>query len=108
MTISPIETQASMLEAMSQMQANAGIQTNSINEHSQKVDFSDVMSQAIRGIDHQQHDASAKIAAVESGRSDDLVGAMIAGQKASISFLALTEVRNRLMSGLEDLMRTQV
>ncbi|TLX59171.1 flagellar hook-basal body protein FliE [Stutzerimonas nosocomialis] len=60
---------------------------------------------AMRAVDADQHKASAAMAAVDSGRSDDLVGAMIDSQKASVSFSALLQVRNKLTTAFDDVMR---
>jgi flagellar hook-basal body complex protein FliE len=43
--------------------------------------------------------------AVDTGQSDDVVGAMVAGQKASLSFSMLMEVRNKVLNGIDDVMR---
>ena len=42
-------------------------------------------------VDLQSKEASALMTAVDTGKSDDLVGAMVASQKASISFSALVQ-----------------
>lgn len=60
---------------------------------------------ALRAVDAEQHQASAAMAAVDSGKSDDLVGAMIDSQKASVSFSALLQVRNKLTTAFDDVMR---
>ncbi|WP_170801126.1 flagellar hook-basal body complex protein FliE [Stutzerimonas stutzeri] len=60
---------------------------------------------ALRSVDAEQHKASAAMAAVDSGKSDDLVGAMIDSQKASVSFSALLQVRNKLTTAFDDVMR---
>jgi len=60
----------------------------------------------MRSVDAQQHQAGAAMAAVDSGKSDDLVGAMIDSQKASVSFSALLQVRNKLTTAFDDVMRT--
>ncbi len=64
--------------------------------------FADIFT----AIDNQQHKAGALAAAVDSGASDDLVGAMIESQKASVSFSALMQVRNKMTSAFEEIMRT--
>lgn len=60
---------------------------------------------ALRAVDAQQHQASAAMAAVDSGKSDDLVAAMIESQKASVSFSALLQVRNKFANAFEEIMR---
>jgi flagellar hook-basal body complex protein FliE len=60
---------------------------------------------SLRAVDAQQHKASAAMVAVDSGKSDDLMGAMLESQKASVSFSALLQVRNKLASAFDDIMR---
>ncbi|WP_271411261.1 flagellar hook-basal body complex protein FliE [Pseudomonas sp. Q1-7] len=60
---------------------------------------------ALRAVDAEQHRAGEAMAAVDSGRSDDLVGAMVQSQKASVSFSALMQVRNKLATAFDDVMR---
>ncbi|MGL5186469.1 MAG: flagellar hook-basal body complex protein FliE, partial [Plesiomonas shigelloides] len=40
--------------------------------------------------------------------SQDLVGAMVASQKASLSFTALVQVRQKLMTAYDDVMKMPV
>lgn len=67
--------------------------------------FADRMLEAIRGVNQQDHMASEKMAAVDSGASDDLVGAMLSSQEASLSFSMLMQVRNKVMGAVEDLIK---
>ena len=66
------------------------------------------MRQVLDTVNEHQSVASAKITAVETGESDDLVGAMIASQKASLSFSALMQVRNKVVMSFEDIMKMPV
>ncbi|WP_448678627.1 flagellar hook-basal body complex protein FliE [Pseudomonas nicosulfuronedens] len=61
--------------------------------------------QALRSVDAEQHKSSAAMAAVDSGQSEDLVGAMIQSQKASVSFSALLQVRNKLTGAFDEIIR---
>lgn len=61
--------------------------------------------QAMRAVDNQQHLASKALADVDSGKSDDLATAMIESQKASVAFSALLQVRNKLTTAFDDVMR---
>lgn len=67
--------------------------------------FGSAFEDAIRAVDAQQHQSAAAMAAVDSGQSEDLVGAMIDSQKASVSFSALLQVRNKLTTAFDDIMR---
>ncbi len=101
--ISPVESQNMMLNTMSRLQQVASAEqvrpaTNDIGLAS---DFKNV----IRSINSQQNIASDMVAAVDAGRSDDLVGAMVASQKANLSFSMLMQVRNKVLNGVDDIMR---
>jgi len=42
---------------------------------------------------------------VDSGKSDDMVGAMLASQEASLSFSMLMQVRNKVMGAVDELIK---
>lgn len=67
--------------------------------------FAAAFRDVVQAVDAQQHSSSAAMAAVDSGRSEDLVGAMIQSQKASVSFSALMQVRNKLTTAFDEVMR---
>lgn len=70
--------------------------------------FGNSLVEAIRGVDAQDRLAGEKMADVDSGRSDDLVGAMLSSQQASLSFSMLMQVRNKVMSAMDDLIKLPV
>lgn len=70
--------------------------------------FAQTMKDAIRSIDDQDQAAAAKMADVDSGKSDDLVGAMLASQQASLSFSMLMQVRNKVMGAVDELIKLPV
>lgn len=70
--------------------------------------FTQSFKQAMARVDGQQHDAHERMAAVDSGESDDLVGAMLASQEAQLSFSMMMQVRNKLMSAFDDIIKMQV
>jgi flagellar hook-basal body complex protein FliE len=67
--------------------------------------FRTAFADVFKAIDNQQHTAAAMTEAVDTGASDDLVGAMVESQKASIAFSALMQVRNKVTSAFEEVMR---
>ncbi len=67
--------------------------------------FASAMQDAVRSVDAMQHDASQRMEAVDSGLSDDLVGAMLSSQEASLSFSMLMQVRNKVVGAVEDLIK---
>lgn len=67
--------------------------------------FAQSMQSAVNGVNSQDVAAGQKMADVDAGRSDDLVGAMLASQEASLSFSMLMQVRNKVMGGLDELIK---
>lgn len=72
------------------------------------ISFSQAMTNVLDTVNQHQSVASQKMTAVETGSSDDLVGAMVASQKASLSFNALMQVRNKVVMSFEDIMKMPV
>ncbi|GEM_PF-912484 len=71
-------------------------------------DFAGLFTRALNGVDAQQHGASRQVEAVETGASDDLVGAMLASQQAGLSFSMLVQVRNKVMSAFDDVIKMTI
>ncbi|MFT7772914.1 flagellar hook-basal body complex protein FliE [Roseateles sp.] len=67
--------------------------------------FAESMVQALRGVDGRDQEAAQRVAAVETGESDDLVGAMLASQQASLSFSMLMQVRNKVVGAVDELIK---
>ncbi|HEY4367419.1 MAG TPA: flagellar hook-basal body complex protein FliE [Steroidobacteraceae bacterium] len=64
--------------------------------------------QALRGVNDQDREAGEKMAAVDSGRSDDLVGAMLSSQEANLQFSMLMQARNKVVGAMDDLIKLQL
>lgn len=99
---------AQMIAQMKQMQAEATDskvalatelpQTASLSIPS----FSAVLEQTIGHVDNLQHVAADKQRAVDMGTSDDLMGAMLESQKASVAFSAMVQVRNKINTAFDE------
>lgn len=70
--------------------------------------FTQSMKSALDGVNQEDHAAAARMADVDSGKSDDLVGAMLASQQASLSFSMLMQVRNKVMGAVDELLKLPV
>jgi flagellar hook-basal body complex protein FliE len=70
--------------------------------------FASTLRSAIEHVDGQQQSASQKAAAVDSGQSDDLIGAMLASQQANLSFSMLIQLRNKMMGAFDDIVKMQI
>lgn len=81
---------------------------NGFDNTNSAMSFADRMKEAIHGVDDKEHLASDKMAAVDSGSSDDLIGAMLTSQDASLSFSMLTQVRNKVVGALDELIKLQL
>ncbi|KRW61176.1 flagellar hook-basal body complex protein FliE [Pseudomonas sp. TTU2014-080ASC] len=96
----------SQMEQLKGMSANAPVQPPRLfAEEPGSVGFSAAFNSVVRSVDAQQHQSSKLMADVDSGKSDNLMGAMIESQKASVSFSALLQVRNKLTTAFDDIMR---
>ena len=67
--------------------------------------FAQSMQDAFGKINTNDNLAAQKMSDVDSGKSDDLVGAMLASQEASLSFSMLMQVRNKVMGAVDELIK---
>ncbi len=71
--------------------------------------FGQVFSQALSQVNAAQQESTQMAAAFERGdENTDLASVMVAMQKASLSFQAVTQVRNKLLSAYQDIMNMPV
>lgn len=104
--MSPIESQRLLLGKMTDMQQLAAAdQIAPATSKYQDAELSTEFKTVVRAVNEQQNISSQMMHAVDTGQSDDVVGAMVASQKASLSFSMLMEVRNKLLNGIDDVMR---
>lgn len=72
-------------------------------------DFANLLKQSLDQVNQTQRASSDLRTAFELGDPDvSLVEVMVATQKASISFEAVSQVRNRLLSAYQEVMRMPV
>ena len=75
----------------------------------QKSNFGDMLKSSINAVNEVQQQAGALKVNFENGNTDkSLAEVMIASQKADLSFRAVTEVRNKLVSAYQDIMNMPV
>jgi len=74
-----------------------------------KADFGQLLKNSINEVNETQKTAKSLAAAFESGdKNVNLSEVMVAIQKASVSFQAMTQVRNNLVSAYKEIMNMQV
>ncbi|MDE2254928.1 MAG: flagellar hook-basal body complex protein FliE [Betaproteobacteria bacterium] len=75
---------------------------------SQQGDFAATLKTALDGINQQMQGADAMQQQFSAGQSNlSLSDVMLASQKASLSFQAALQVRNKLVSAYQDIMNIQ-
>ena len=71
--------------------------------------FTDALKQAISAVNAQQQQADSLATAFQKGDPNvQMSQVMLSMQKASVSFQAMVEVRNRLVSAYQEIMNMQV
>lgn len=103
--ISQVLNQMNAIESMAKSQVVEGAGTEKSDGNS----FAGMMQQAIDQVSQTQMHAKELGQALEMGDPNvDIAEVMIAMQKSSISFQALTEVRNKLLTAYQDVMNMPV
>jgi flagellar hook-basal body complex protein FliE len=92
------------VEAAMRLGENAGVATNNTVPS-----FSQMFSNAVNSVNETQQTSSALARAYEQGDPGvTLSQVMVASQKASVSFQALTQVRNKLVDAYKDVMNMPI
>lgn len=73
-----------------------------------KVKFSDILKNALEEANELKQESDKLTSDYLTGRTDNLHEVMIASQKAEISIMFVTEVRNRIMDAYQEFARMQV
>ena len=99
----------SEMQAMArQAQANNNIAPQATNDVG-KTDFSNLLKTSIDKVNEVQKNAGDMAARFELGDKDvDIAEVMVNLQKANVSFQAMTQVRNRLVSAYQEIMNMQI
>ena len=70
--------------------------------------FGELLNNSINKVSRLQNEANQSIEALASGRQKDIHNTMIAMEKAGVAFRLMMEVRNKVISAYETIMRMQV
>ncbi|MDX1732795.1 MAG: flagellar hook-basal body complex protein FliE [Halioglobus sp.] len=97
-----------VLAQMRAMSVAAGAETQQAQEAG-GADFGELMKQSLEEVSDAQAKAKELATAFEMGEPGvELPEVMVALQKANISFQAITQVRNKLLSAYQEVMNMQV
>jgi flagellar hook-basal body complex protein FliE len=70
--------------------------------------FSDVMKSAIGEVESSRSDANEGVNRFLSGEGDDLHSVILASQRAELEFDMFLQVRNKVVSAYQEIMRLQM
>jgi flagellar hook-basal body complex protein FliE len=70
--------------------------------------FGSLLHEAIDQVNELQHQAGKEVQSLMTGEIKDIHSAMIAVQKADVSFQMMMQVRNKLVSAYQEIMKMQV
>lgn len=87
------------------MGVNRGLNNLQADTQNKVPSFGDLMTKAINNVNDVQQKSSSMATAYEKGVAGvDITDVMIASQKASVSFQAMVQVRNKLVEAYKDVM----
>jgi flagellar hook-basal body complex protein FliE len=73
-----------------------------------KSSFSQYLRSCIEGVDRLQQEADKATGEIATGTAESVHQAMIAMEKADVSFRMMVEVRNRIVRAYEEILKMQV
>lgn len=98
-----------LLTQMRAMAAQAQGQTTATNNPAGQSDFSDILKQSVEKVNDAQMDSKKLQEAFQMGDPNVQVSeVMVAMQKSNVSFQAMLQVRNKLVSAYQEIMNMQV
>ncbi len=98
-------TDINVNQVLAQMRAMSAEAKGKTEKIEGQEDFSSVLKQSIDAVNDTQKTAGKLAKEFEIGESDvSLAEVMIASQKASVSFQAMVQVRNKLVEAYKDVM----
>ncbi|BBP43131.1 flagellar hook-basal body complex protein FliE [Thiosulfativibrio zosterae] len=106
-----IDTQSLMLQ-MRSLAAEAASQSAPVAKMGTGAEgaenFADLLSKSVNAVATEQNKSSEMKDAFERGEDVDLSEVMLQVQKASLSFQAMTQVRNKLVEAYQDVTRMPI
>ena len=98
-----------LLTQMRAMAAQAQGQTTATTNAAGQSDFSDILKQSVEKVNDAQMDSKKLQEAFQMGDPNVQVSeVMVAMQKSNVSFQAMLQVRNKLVSAYQEIMNMQV
>ena len=87
----------------------SGNQINPLEKTQASSSFGDMLGRAVNQVNEVQQNASSLAQSFEQGDPQvSITQVMVASQKASVSFEAMTQVRNKLVNAYEEIMKMPI
>jgi flagellar hook-basal body complex protein FliE len=80
---------------------------SSTSAGSSQPDFRDLLGSAVDDIQHLETQAENKVSGVLEGNGSDVHSALIAVEKADLTFQMMMQVRNKIVSAYQEISRMQ-
>lgn len=103
-----LQLRSAILNQNQALQRAAGNPSSDGVDAAGETSFGKTLVDAVRAVNDQQVKASAISESYERGDTSDIVQVMVERQKASLSFEATLQVRNKLLSAYRDIMNMPV
>ena len=100
-----LPTQLPSLDALTQAAQKPAAQGQGATEGPQ---FADILKQALQEVSEAQHTSEQEARNLISGNSTDMHTAILAVQKADVSFQMMMAVRSKLVDAYREVMRMQM
>ena len=104
-----LKSQAQAFHGTGSQDINSLTQPQPLKPVSESSSFGNLLDQAVSNVNNLQQVSNSMAQAYEQGQSGvDITEVMIASQKASVSFQAMVQVRNKLVDAYRDVMNMPV
>ncbi len=96
------------LRALQGMQPQRSTEGREVQTEGQGPSFSDVLKKAIAEVSGLEKEADRQVVELATGNAANVHEAMLALQKADLSFKLLMEIRDKLINAYQEIMRLSV
>ncbi len=84
------------------------LRTHTPKQETGETSFANVLADAVTEVQRLQTEADTQIQKLVSGEVKDVTEAMVAVEKADVSFQTMMAIRNKMVAAYEEVMRMQV
>lgn len=108
LTIQQVRAYLDGMKPVSEIQPTRSQATGQAETSPEGASFSDMLKESLQEVNALSKEADKAVRDLAIGESQDIQGTILAMEKASLSFKLMMEVRNKLLTAYQEVMRTQV